>query len=146
MVRRAKGIMGKCMKTVYVCVLALLVCFLVACGNDPASYGNEDEQIGGSDMDTRDENVFEQNKQKITEHVDAEDIKIIDFMVGQLMAAGVGLIETATLEEADEYGWILLLTDDTGQVYYLELNKYGGIEVLRKDGSRGEVISAVLDD
>jgi len=134
------------MKTVYVCVLALLVCFFAACGNDPASYGKNDGLIGGWDMDTRDENVFEQNKQKITEHVDAEDIKIIDFMVGQLMAAGVGLIETATLEEADEYGWILLLTDDTGQVYYLELNKYGGIEVLRKDGSRGEVISAVLDD
>jgi len=50
------------------------------------------------------------------------------------------------VEETGTWGWVLCLTNEEDSVYYLELNKYGGIVLLRKDGSQGEVLRAVLFD
>jgi len=99
-------------------------------------------------MTVSDENTFENNKKLVTEHVDVhpDDIIVIDSTVNKLAEAGVGKLKTVKVEEADTWGWVLCLTNEEDHVFYLELNKYGGIVLLRKDGSQGEVLSAILHD
>jgi len=95
-----------------------------------------------------DEIIFEQNKKMITEYVNVhpDDIAIIDSTVNKLSEAGVGKIKEVIVEDADTWGWVLCLTNEENFSFYLELNKYGGIVLLRKNESQGEILSAVLYD
>lgn len=97
-------------------------------------------------MNNNDMNIFDYNKQKITDRVeiDQDDMASLDGSVNELIDAGVGKIEEIVIEENDTYNWILLLTNENKQVYYLELSEYGNIIELRKDGPEGDVIQTVL--
>jgi hypothetical protein len=93
-------------------------------------------------------NVVASNKQLILEHVEVHpgDMAIIDSTVEKLAELGIGLITSIMQQETERIGWALLLNDDEDRVFYLVLNEYGGIELLRKDGSDGEVVFAVFYD
>jgi len=99
-------------------------------------------------MGAFDNNVFENNKKKITEHVTVhpDDIAIIDDAVSGLIKAGVGTLKDVTVGNSGVWGWDLLLTNDEEQAFYLKLSEYGSVELLRRDGPEGEVISFALYD
>lgn len=94
-------------------------------------------------MDVNENSVFEQNKQKISGYVTAESDEILDSTINRLITAGVGIIREISIE-SETGGWDIILTDDKDQVYYLELDQYGCVMILRKDGVEGEVLFAVF--
>jgi len=136
--------MVKYMRCLYNCTIALmlLTIFLVSCGS-------VNEQNGGFEMDVNvnvnEKSVFEHNKQKVSEHITAENAEILDSTISRLVNAGVGAIKDIAVE-AGAGGRVMLLTDDKDQAYYLELDQYGLIVILRKDGAEGEVLFAVSYD
>jgi len=120
---------------IYILALMLFAVFLVSCGSS-------NEQDGGFDMSINENNVFEHNKQRISDYITAENEAILDSTINRLINAGVGAILDVTIV-ADTGGWDILLTDDKDQVYYLELDRYGCVILLRKDSDEGEVLFAV---
>jgi len=99
-------------------------------------------------METQEKNIHKKNKEEILSYIEVNpgDIAVVDYTVRQLIMMGVGSINSIVILESDTRGWEILLTDDIGKVFFLQLNSYGGIEQLRKDNSRGEVIHAALYD
>ena len=96
-------------------------------------------------VNVNEKSVFEHNKQKVSEHITAENAEILDSTISRLVNAGVGAIKDIAVE-AGAGGRVMLLTDDKDQAYYLELDQYGLIVILRKDGAEGEVLFAVSYD
>lgn len=112
------------------------------------SGNNINNIIGGVKMDINQMKVFENNKKMITEQVTVhpDDIVIIDNTVTKLIDTGVGNIRAVKIEDSGTWGWALLLTNDEEKVFFLQLSEYGTIELLRKDGPQGEVVSYVMYD
>ena len=99
-------------------------------------------------METNQINVFDNNKKMLTEHVKVHpgDIAIIDDTINKLIELEAGRFVSVVVEETGMWGWALLLTNDKDGVFYLKLSEYGSIELLRKDGPQGEVISYEMYD
>jgi hypothetical protein len=91
-------------------------------------------------METHDINVFDYNKKMIADRVEInpDDLHMLDISINEMIDAGVGLIKEITFEEDNGYNWVMLLTNDAEQVFYLELTEHGSIAVLNRDGSEGE--------
>jgi len=89
--------------------------------------------------------LFENNKQLISEYAGfhPDDIAALDNAVHEMIEAGVGKLKEISVEDNDTYNWVLMLTNDENQEYYLELSEHGNIVMLRKDGSEGEVILSI---
>jgi hypothetical protein len=96
-------------------------------------------------MDINKKSVFEHNKQMVSEYITVEIDEILDSTISRLSNAGVGIIKDITID-ANSGGWNIHLTDEKNQVYYLELDKLGCIEILRKNNAEGEVLFVVLYD
>ena len=96
-------------------------------------------------MDNQDMNIFDYNKQMITDFVEIhpDDMSSLEGSIIELTDAGVGKIREIVVEENDTYNWVLLLTDEKEQVYYMQLSEYGNIIELKKDGPQGEVLLTV---
>ena len=95
-------------------------------------------------MEIHGESIFSNNKELLTRYVGVhpDDVAALDFAINELIDAGVGMLKEIAVEDSDTYNWVLLLTNDEGQVFYLELSKYGNLVVLRKDGPEGEILQA----
>ena len=94
---------------------------------------------------TNGESILEINKQFFLEKINADD-EMIESTVMELIEAGIGQIKELNVDKQGSGGWILNFTDIDGQVYYLELNSYGGLSFISKDNINGEIIRAYLDD
>jgi hypothetical protein len=99
-------------------------------------------------METQIKQIFENNKKMIMGYADVhpDDFTVVDGTVDRLTEMGVKTLLSAELMESGDWGWELLLTDDCDNTYFLQLNRYGGIELLRRDNSSGDVIYAVYYD
>jgi len=99
-------------------------------------------------MGTRDNSIFERNRQMITgyAHINQDGISRVDDVINELIDAGVGAIREVTVVEGDTWNWELLLTDDKDRVYYLEISEDAYIVELRKDNPEGELVLALLRD
>ena len=97
-------------------------------------------------MDNQNINIYDYNKKMIIESVEIhpDDISSLEGSIIELTDAGVGMIREIIVEENNTYNWVLLLTDDKEQVYYLELSEYGSIIELKKDGPQGEALITVV--
>jgi hypothetical protein len=93
-------------------------------------------------MNNGSKEVFEHNKEILTSHVDIhpDDVETLDISINELIDEGVGMIKEISFEEDNAYNWVMLLTNDENQVYYLELSEHGSVVLLKKDGLEGEEI------
>ena len=96
-------------------------------------------------MNSNEKDVLALNKQIILEKVKADE-EIIEGTAGKLVNSGVAQIKELSVDEEASWGWVLSLTDLNEQSYYVELDRYGCLSILRKDSSEGEIVLAFVDD
>jgi len=119
-------------------LLATCLLFLAGCGEN-------NKYSGGSTMNSNEKDVLALNKQIILEKVKADE-EIIEGTAGKLVNSGVAQIKELSVDEEASWGWVLSLTDLNEQSYYVELDRYGCLSILRKDSSEGEIVLAFVDD
>jgi hypothetical protein len=99
-------------------------------------------------MNSSEINIFKHNKEMFISHLDIDlgDITTLDISISELIDAGIGKIKEISFEESNAYNWVMLITIDEGQVFYLELSEHGSIALLKKDGHDGEELLSFACD
>lgn len=69
---------------------------------------------------------------------------VIDEIIDELKKLGVDVINTVT-EINSTLGRTLLVTTNS-QVYYIGLNIYGFLEIIREDSTTGKIVYVPIDD
>ena len=92
--------------------------------------------------------ILEKNRQIITDYIQVhpDDTFILDASIKELIEKGVGTINTIEIDENHPWNHAMLLTNDEGNTFYLELSEHGTIVLLAKENSNGEVIQALLSN
>jgi len=93
-------------------------------------------------MENNEKYAFEYNRDILLENVDIhpDDMRVLDISINEMVDAGVGIIKEITFADNNAYNWIMHLTNEENDVFYLELSEHGSVVQLRKNDIQGEMI------
>jgi len=96
-------------------------------------------------MDSLNSIDFNTNKELLKQRIDADD-PIIDYNVENIMSLGIEKFVELSVEQKEEWGYVLCLTDDTEHKYIITLDETGCLGTVRRDSLQGEMIYLLRDD
>ena len=92
--------------------------------------------------------VHKHNKDILIGLIDihSEDLVAIDNSIDMLINARLGVFKEIRFEDNNAYNWVIYITNEEGQTFYLELSEHGNVAVVKKDNVNGEIIIDYLSD
>ena len=99
----------------------------------------------GKKMDGLNSNGLNANKDIFKQRINVDD-SIVEYNVETIMSLGINRFTDLSVEQEEEWGYVLCLVDDTGHKYIITLDETGCLGTVRKDSLQGEIIFLLRDD
>jgi len=96
-------------------------------------------------MENLNSNDIRLNKETLKQAVPVDD-STIEHVVLTIMSLGINRFNELTVEQKEEWGYVLVLVDDKSHKYIITLDDNGYLGTVRKDSLQGEIIHLIRDD
>ena len=69
-------------------------------------------------------NVYEHNRKILLDHIDihTDDFNVLDISIKELISVGVGVIKKISFNEDNAYNWVMIIENNTEQIFYFGRN------------------------